>query len=424
MFHHPLDHCILCQATALELVVPLASMPVSTPTFAVPDALKNQDDTIVAAPLNLMLCLTCGHLQVGQRIDAEFNYSNYVYTTASSLGLTEHFAGLARDVLEQIAPTRDQVTPAPLVVEIGSNDGSLLRCFQAAGLRVLGIDPARRIAEEASRRGIETWPRFFGPAVAEEALAAHGPATVIVANNVLANVDDLDAVTRGVERLLSPDGVLVFETQYGADVIRRTLLDTVYHEHLSYFSVTPLVRHLARHRFEIIDVQRIATKGGSIRVTAQRAGGKRSTSPTVAAILAEEAAEGVFSPDFYRPFATRVAAIRQHLNDLVDEHHRQGRDVAGYGISVGTTALLHQFGLAEKIAFLVDDNPQKEPTLRGPGYAIPVLPPAALSERRPGAVIVFAWRYAEPIIAQHQNYLKNGGSFIIPLPTVTVQPVA
>jgi len=410
--YFPLRECILCRSTSLVEAVPLAPMPIATPTFAVPEHLRT-DDAFAAAPLELMLCRDCGHLQTSHRIDPEFNYRNYVYTTASSLGLVEHFRGLAQRVAERVKPAKDA-----LVVEVGSNDGSLLRYFLDAGQRVLGVDPAEAIAAQATAAGIPTHARFFDAALAGEIARDQGKASVVIANNVIANVPDVGVFTRGLDPLLTPDGVFIFETQYGADVIDHLLLDTVYTEHLSYFMIRPLATHFDRHGFQVIDVERIATKGGSIRVTVQRKGGARVVSPSVAAIVADEERRGMFGLDYYGPFTARVQSVAQRLNEIIDAEEAKGRFVAGYGASVGTSTLLHQFGLTGRIRCLFDDNPSKDSHLRGPGYAIPVYPTAAVMEMRPGAIIVFAWRYADPIIAKQQAYVAQGGRFIVPLPDI------
>jgi hypothetical protein len=413
-FSRTLTACILCRSSDLDLAVPLAPMPIATPTFKLPDHLRGRDEAIAAASLDLKLCRACGHLQTTDMVDPEFNYNNYVYKTASSLGLVEHFRGNAEQAMARYKPAK-----SALVAEIGSNDGSLLRFFKDRGHRVLGIDPAQEIARQATANGIETWARFFDRGVAQEAAAKHGQASIILANNVIANIESVGTFTAGLDPLLAPDGVFIFETQYGADVIDRMLLDTVYNEHLSYFMVRPLATHFERQGYQVIAVDRIPTKGGSIRVAVERKGGPRTPSPEVAAIVADEERRGMFGLDYYRAFADRVQAIRQKLHAIVDAEEKKGRFVAGYGVSVGTTSLIHQFGLIGRIRCLFDDNPERESHLRGPGYAIPVLPGSAVAAENPGAIIVFAWRYIDPIAARQQAWLAQGGRFVLPLPEVS-----
>jgi SAM-dependent methyltransferase len=410
---HKRADCRLCGSERLQLAVPLEAEPVVTPNVGL-KAGSDADVERLAAPMDLYLCGQCGHLQIIDVVDPSLQYRNYLYRTSISLGLVEHFRGYAEEVLGRIAPQ-----PGMLVVEFGSNDGSLLRHFQARGMRVLGVDPAERIAAEATAAGVETIAAFFGADIARRIAAEKGPAAIIVANNVLANINDLADVVAGLDVLLAPDGVFVFETQDGSDVIRHNLLDTIYHEHLSYFMAKPLVSFFAAKGFELIDVLPIATKGGSFRCTVQRAGGPRAAAPSVAAAIAVEERDGMYDLATYHAYAGRIAALKTELADMIGAIRSDGGTVAGYGASVGTVALLHQLRLVGAIDFLVDDSPFKA-ALVGPGYEIPILPATALMERKPQAVVVFAWRYAEPIIAKNPAYHGQGGRFIVPLPKVTV----
>ena len=407
--------CRLCHSDKQELVVPMAGMPIGTPNFQVPNASVDDPVFRAAVPMALHLCRDCGHLQILHVGNPEVQYRNYVYTTSLSLGLREHFAGYANDVLSRFA-----IPPGSLVVELGSNDGSLLGFFKERGMRVLGVDPAVDIARRASEAGIETIGDFFTDTIGQRILKSHGPASVVIANNMIANVDNLDPLVIGVRDVLAPDGLFVFETQYGVDVTEKNLLDTVYHEHLSYFNIKPLTRFFARLGMELIDVQHIWTKGGSIRVTVQRAGGAKKPSADVARFIAEEDRLGVDQPAYYAPYVKRIAAIRDELVAMADAAHARGQLVAGYGVSVGTTTLLPQFGLENKIDFLVDDDPKKGNVMAGPGYDIPILPPAALYERKPAFVVVFAWRYVDPIRAKHARYFAEGGKFVVPLPGISM----
>lgn len=410
---HLRQTCRLCHSDRQELVVPLAGMPIGTPNFQVPNA--SADDPVFrsAVPLELYLCRECGHLQILHVGNPEIQYRHYVYTTSLSLGLRDHFSTYANDVI-----SRHAIAPGSLIVELGSNDGSLLGFFRERGMQVLGVDPAVDIARRATEKGIETITDFFTDKVGDRIRQTKGAARVVIANNMIANVDNLDPLVSGVRNLLAPDGLFVFETQYGLDVTEKNLLDTVYHEHLSYFNIKPLTRFFARFGMEVVDVQHIETKGGSIRVTVRHAGALKP-SAEVGRFIAEEDRLGVDQPSYHAAYLRRIAAIRDELVAIADACHARGRQVAGYGVSVGTTTLLPQFGLEKKIDFLVDDDPTKGNVMTGPGYDIPILPPAALYERQPGVVVVFAWRYVDPIRAKHARYFAEGGRFVVPLPSVT-----
>jgi SAM-dependent methyltransferase len=305
-----------------------------------------------------------------------------------------------------------------LVAEIGSNDGTVLGMFQQRDCRVIGVDPATEIAHQASERGIPTIGAFFTAKLAADIAGSEGKAVAILANNVIANIDDLTDLMSGIGALLAPDGVFVFETGYGAEVITKTLLDTIYHEHISYFVVRSLPAFLDRHGLELIDAEVIASKGGSLRVTAQQRGGPRRRSANVDRMIAAERAAGLDRAETFRDFAARVSGIRDRLTSYLAERRALG-PLAGYGASVGSVTLINYFRLAETLAFIADDNPLTE-ELRGPGYRIPVVPSEHIHATNPAAIVVLAWRYLEPIMARHGRYLAQGGEFAVPLPEFSV----
>jgi len=399
----------------LDLALPLAPMPIATPNFAVPNADASNAVFQEAVPLELYLCNDCGLLQILHVGNPDIQYTNYIYTTSLSAGLTEHFKTYAADVLEQLSPDLGS-----LIVEMGSNDGTLLRFFKNAGMNVQGVDPAREIAERATEQGIDTTGAFFGEKIAREIYETKGAAAIVIANNVIANIDDLTDIVVGTRELLVKEGVFVFETQYGVDVVEKNLLDTVYHEHLSYFNIKPLKLHFARHGMEVFDVQRIPTKGGSIRVFVQKINGPRSLKPIVASMISYEEQMGHYKREIYLRWQQEISDIRSHLATIVAEQHAEGRLVGGYGVSVGTTTMMSQFELTKKIDILFDDDPNKDPDLTGPGYSIPVLPTLAVYDKNPGVIIIFAWRYADMIMAKHQKFIEQGGKFIVPLPSLKI----
>jgi SAM-dependent methyltransferase len=417
-FHHRAN-CRLCQSRAVEVVVPLAPIPIATPNIGM--AAKGAEGEGLASalvPLDLYLCRDCGHLQLLDIINPEVQYTHFAYTTSISLGLTEHFGRMADTVIE-----RAKLAPDSLVVEVGSNDGTLLRFFKERGMRVLGIDPARETALRATAEGIETLPTFFTTKLADEIRAKHGPAAVVISNNTFANLDALDDPTVGIRRLLADDGLFVFETQHGADVIKRMLIDTIYHEHLSYFLVGPLVPYFARHGMEFFAVEHLTTKGGSIRGYCQLAGGPYPPDGSVAQITTEETAAGLDKPDTYRHFVERLTALRTDLARAITAEAQAGHKIAGYGASVGTVTLINQFDLGRSLEMVFDDKPLTD-ALLGPGYRIPVLPADALYEQRPDLVVILAWRYADQIIAKHQRYIEGGGRFVVPWPTFSIRETA
>jgi SAM-dependent methyltransferase len=415
LFHHRTT-CRLCQSGSVEVVVPLAPIPVATPNIGFSAKRAGADGLAEAlAPLDLYLCRNCGHLQLLDIIDPDVQYTHFAYTTSISLGLTEHFGRMADAVI-----TRAKLAPGSLVVEVGSNDGTLLRFFKERGMRVLGIDPARATALRATAEGIETLPTFFTARLADKIRAEHGAAAVIISNNTFANLDDLDDPTDGIRRLLADDGLFVFETQHGADVIRRMLIDTIYHEHLSYFLVGPLVPFFARHEMGLFAAEHLTTKGGSIRGYCQLVGGPYRADGSIARMTAEETVGGLTQPETYCQFVERLSVLRADLSRLLAAETEAGRQIAGYGASVGTVTLINQFNLGHTLEMVFDDKPLAE-FLLGPGYRIPVHPASALYEKRPDLVVILAWRYAEPIMAKHCRFIENGGRFVVPWPTFSIR---
>lgn len=411
---HKRTTCRTCGSDKLHLCVPLASVPVISPNVGVHGELDGKPAGEVVAPLDNYLCLECGLVQLLYVVDPALIYGNYRYRTSISLGLADHFRGLAGAVMDRVATGQND-----FVVEFGSNDGTLLGFFRDQGRRVQGVDPAKEIAAEATAKGIPTIADFFNRERGAIIREQHGPAKAMIANNAMANIDDLDEIVAGIHTLLADDGAFVFETQYALDVFEKTLLDVIYHEHISCFSVKPVRRLFERFGMEVFDAERIPTKGGSIRFWTQHAGGPQPISARVAELEALEERTGLYDPLYFQKFSTRIQAINSQLHTLLDEAAATGRPVAVYGTSVGCAALIHQFDLAGRVDFAIDDNAFKD-VLEGPGYSLPIRGGQSLYDTPPAAVIVLAWRYTGPIAAKHPQYLAAGGKFIVPLPEVSV----
>lgn len=402
--------CRLCEATQLELVLQLTPTPPANAFVA-----SDQRATPQAVfPLDVHLCGSCGHLQLLDIVDPKVLFSDYVYVSGTSPVFVEHFRRYAADVTAMVT-----ANPRALAVDIGSNDGTLLRFFQQAGFRVLGIDPARAIAAAASAEGIETEAVFFTESVARRILDGRGPATIITANNVFAHIDDLGDVTRGVARLLDRNGVFVFEVSYLLDVLQKTLFDTIYHEHLSYHAVRPLIGFFQRHGLELFHVQRVGSHGGSLRCFVCPMGADRQPSASLASAIHEEDRHGLFSPQTYRTFASTIDSMKDEVMGLLQAIAARGETVAGYGAPAKATTLLYHFGLGGALRYIVDDSPLKQ-NLFSPGAHIPVLPPTALVENHPDYLLILAWNFAEAIMAKCRTYRDRGGRFIVPLPRCEV----
>ena len=404
------DTCRLCDSRDLELVVPLAPTPVAD-AYVTADRLDEVQDTY---PLDLFLCLGCGHLQLLDVLDSETIFRDYLYETSTSLGLVEHFGRYATEVLGLVDPPKGS-----FILEIGSNDGSLLKSFKAGGMRVLGVDPARQIAQRATASGVETLPDFFTAELARAIKQERGAAAIVTANNVFAHADNLGDMAEGVRELLAPDGVFVFEVAYLVDLIVKCLFDNIYHEHLCNHTVKPLRGFLRHHGMELTDIERVDTKGGSVRGFAKLTSSSPAVSSSVDALIDLESRLGFNGPEKYRAFAAKIDLVKSQLGELLGDLKAQGKTIAGYGASHSVTTLVYYFDIGDVLSFVVDDNKLKH-NLFSPGHHIPVLPSDELYKRNPDYVIVLAWQYSKPIIGKHQAYLDQGGHFIIPMPEVQV----
>jgi len=399
--------CRLCGSTSLEHVLPIKPSAIGD-AFVPVERLSEPQDLY---PLDCYLCLDCGHLQNLDVVDPEILFRDYTYRTSVSLGLVEHFKRYAHSVVSSLS-----IPTGSLVVEMGSNDGSLLKAFKNEGMRVQGVDPARDIAAAATADGIPTISDFFTSALATRIKSEQGEAKLFCANNVFAHIDNMSDVVKGIRWLLADDGAFVFEVSYIVDMIDNMVFDTIYHEHVSHHALIPLETFLNRHDMTLFHVERTGTKGGSIRAFAQpKSTGTRPRSDELSKLIAEEERRGITKPKIYRDWFEEIERCRRHVLAYLDKAIADGKLIAAYGASTTTTTLLYHFELESRVKFIVDDNALKQ-GLYNPGAHIPVLPSSELATRKPDIVVILAWIYAEPILKRNQAYLEAGGRFLLPLP--------
>lgn len=400
--------CTLCASTSLRDVLSLAPTPPAN-EFVSTDEL---DATQTPIPLTLLLCETCGHVQLAEVVDPVRLFGKYVYVSGTSPVFVRHFAEYAEKAIQRFG-----LTSQSRIVEVGSNDGTLLRQFKDRGVpNVLGIDPAAEIAKTARESGIPTREAFFTPALAAEIRGAEGSADLITANNVFAHAEDLESFARAVHALLSDDGVFVFEVSYLVDVVEKLLFDTIYHEHLSYHAVGPLTGFFERLGMRLFDAERIGTHGGSIRCFVCRKDARHPRTATLDALVAHENELGVASPSTYSALKQRISERGQELRTKLAEARARGERIAGFGAPAKLTTLMYEFGLTKtEIDFIVDDSEWKQGRFT-PGTHIPVVPSSQLYERPTQRCVVFAWNFADSIITKHARYREQGGRFLVPLP--------
>jgi SAM-dependent methyltransferase len=403
--------CRSCDHGDLRPILSLGRTPLANALLTA-EQLREPEATF---PLELAFCPACALVQITETVPPEVLFREYAYLSSFSDTVVQNAEGIVHRLIGL-----EGLGSESLAVEIASNDGYLLQHYHHKGIPVLGIEPAANIARVArDERGIPTVCEFFGAQLAAELVAGGRAADVVHGNNVLAHVADLNGVVQGIATVLKPRGVAVIEVPYVKDLIDHCEFDTIYHEHLCYFSLTALDRLFRRHRLVIRDVERIPIHGGSLRIFASRAEWA-IPGEAVKSLLAEEAAWGVDREEFYRGFGAKVERLRASLLELLGGLKTQGRRIAAYGASAKGSTLLNFFGIgADTLEFVVDRSTVKQGRYT-PGTHLPILAPEKVLELRPDYLLLLTWNFADEILAQQQAFRDQGGRFIIPIPECRV----
>ena len=397
--------CRACTSDRMLMFLPLGAHPPAN-AFVRPDRLSTPEPVF---DLDTHVCLSCGLIQVPNVIPPDF-FRNYVYVPSASDTMHEHFRALAATLEESL-----RLGPRDLVVDIGANDGLFLSEWRRRGGRGLAIEPARNLAEIARGRGVTVVNEYFTPELAEIVRAEHGAAAAIVTTNTFNHIDDLHAFMRGVVRLLDKAGTFIVELPHAGDLVELNEFDTVYHEHVSEFTVRSLQDLYAFFDMEVVDITRLPIHGGSMRVFA-RARGRMRPSAEVAQWLAREQALKLFDAETYHAFRARVEANRTALLDMLAELKAASRRLAGYGAPAKGNTLLNYCRIGpDTLEFLADRNPLKH-GLFSPGMRIPVVGPERIEVSRPDYLLVLAWNFADEILSQQAAHRARGGRFILPIP--------
>jgi 2-polyprenyl-3-methyl-5-hydroxy-6-metoxy-1,4-benzoquinol methylase len=396
--------CRLCNSPEVREFLSLGDSPIAD-AYVAEDRVGDKQECF---PLNVCLCQACGHVQLRHVVNPELIYREYLYVTHSSPGLVDYYARYAAEMTQ-----RTKLAMNSLVMDIGSNDGALLRAFQSLGMRVLGVDPAREIARRATQSGIFTVPEFFTPDLAAQLCAEHGKADLVTANNIVANVDDVPEFFSAVATMLAEDGFFVLESGYWLDIVDNMLFDTVYHEHLSYFSILPLQRFVAEHTpLSLVDVLHTPSKGGCLRYVFAKKSQGIPPSRLLCEMAAHEETIGLDRLPFNAGFAEKVEQSKRNTLALLEQLAGANKRLVAYGASNTTTTLFYHYGLGKFFDSIVDDNPIKI-GLFSPGLHIPVLAPSSLYTTEPDYIFIAAWRFADGIMQRHPAF---AGKWIIPLP--------
>jgi hypothetical protein len=405
--YHRQSHCRVCGSTDVVPFLDLGSQPLANAFLKAPAEFAEERKY----PLEVCFCQRCTLVQILDIVDPEVLFRNYIYVTGTSDTIREHNQRYACDLRELL-----KLQPTDLVTEIASNDGSLLACFQSLNVRTLGIEPARNIAEQARARGIEVVNEFFDASLATRVRAQYGPARAVIGNNVFAHVNDPADFLRGAAHLLAEDGFITIEVPYLQEFLERVEYDTVYHEHLSYFSITSLVALAERAELSLVRVDHVPVHGGSVRAYFGRPSHHGGTGPAVREEMARERQSGFDQLATYQEFSRRVKHSRELLLQMLTEFHKLGKQMAAYGAPAKGNTLLNYCGLDTAVVpYTVDKSPLKV-GLYTPGMHLPVFSVETLLERQPDYTLILPWNFAEEIVRQQAEYVKRGGRFILPLP--------
>lgn len=402
--------CRVCNST-IEPFMSFGKMPIAN-GFLTADQLASEYFFELAPAF----CSHCGMFQLIDQPAAEkMFHENYAFFSSTSRYMQIHFKAFADMVMSRIFSGRKD----PFVVELGSNDGIMLRNFKDAGYRHLGIEPSENVADVARAQGIQTLSEFFNLELAERLVAEHGHADAVISANVMCHIPDINAIASGIARLLKSDGVLMFEDPYLGAMIAKTSYDQIYDEHVFIFSATSVAWAFGQHGLELIDVMPQITHGGSMRyVLAPK--GSHPVSPNVAALLEKERAQGLHKPETYDQFRRNCEASRKALRDLLESLRREGKRVVGYGATSKSTTVTNYCGIGiEHIEFISDTTPIKQDKLT-PGSHIPVKPYEAFAQNPPDYALLFAWNHAAEIFQKEQAFKAGGGKWITFVPKVEI----
>ena len=402
--------CLVCGEQRVEAFLDLGRTALAN-KFLMREELAKPEPTY---PLRVGFCHDCTHVQLLERVPPREMFTDYLYISSASDTLKAHLNELSDVVVE-----RYRLGPAHRVMDIGCNDGTLLRGFARHGVKTLGVDPAENLARLATGDGIERYVGFFNAQTAQDLVRGWGRAHAITATNTFPHIPELRDFARGIETALAPGGVFVIEAHALLDLLEQGAFDTIYHEHVSYWALAPMQRLFEPAGLQIVDAERLPIHHGQLRVFVQRRGEGR-VQPRVAQLAALERAKGLDRVETYQRFAEQTARLKRDLTAWLSQARAEGKRVVGYGAPAKGNTLLSFLGLGpETIDYIVDKSPLKQGRYT-PGTHIPVVGPERLLEDQPDYVLLLAWNFAEEILAQQAEYRRRGGVFVVPVPEVRV----
>lgn len=398
--------CRACGSKNLILYLPLGDQALANAFLSPQDVNKPEPKF----PLEVFYCGDCFHSQLGYTVNPDVMFRNYLYVSGTSDAIRKHFAEYAREVFDRF------MKPGDLVIEVASNDGTLLKNFIPWGAKVLGIEPAENIAKMANEDGVLTIPEWHTVEVAKKVVAEHGKAKSIIANNVFAHVDNIHEFAEASRELLADDGVWTIESPHVLHMLQHNEFDTVYHEHIAYLSLYALIPFFKSHGLNLFDVQPTWVHGGSNRMYISK-DMSLPHSDKLKEILQAEIDFGINKPETYQKFRERVEQVKIDLLKLLADLKAQGKTIAGYGAAAKGQTLVQYFGIGtETLKWIADKSPLKQHRL-SPGLHIPIVSPDLINTDTPDYLLILAWNFADEIMRQQADFAAKGGKFIIPIPS-------
>lgn len=404
-------NCRICGETRLQNFLSLGKTPLANSFLSKEDLNKEEN----SFSLELCFCPACKLVQLNYVVPPEMMFKNYLYVSSTTNTFKVHFSDMTEELTRML-----KLDSNSLAVDIGSNDGILLKGFKKFGVQTIGVEPATNIAILAEKEGIETVNDFFDRNAVETIIKRKGKADVITATNVFAHVDDIKSLVSNVKLLLKDNGIFVIEAPYLVDMFEKMTFDTIYHEHLSYFSLTPLVKFFRQMGMEIFKIKKVDVHGGSLRIFIKKNEGNFGIDASVGVTLEFEQQYGINDFETYKKFSANVQLVKLKLLEYLRNVKDQGKSIVGYGAPAKGNTLLNFCNIGTNfIDYIVEDNPLKQ-GLYTPGMHIPVVSFSMLDKKKPDYILILAWNFAEEILQKTRKYREEGIKFIIPLPEVSV----
>ena len=402
--------CRLCESSQIKLVIPLEEIPITEKYLTG----KELGTAVQTFPIDVYMCLDCHHVQLMDVINPEILWDDFTFRTGQAQIIIDHMHDVASITCEKFG-----IPKGSLIIDVGSNDGTMLGFFKNEGMKVIGVDPAKEIANEANNTGIPTIPEFMTTELAKKISLEHGKAALVNCFNTFAHAENMDELMSSISLMVADDGLFMFEVSYLVDIIDNLLLGAIIHEHLCHHSVLPMVKFLKKHNMELIDVRRNKFQGGSFIGIAQHIGSKRKVEESVSSLIKMEENKNFTDPSTIENFSIRLNDLEKKFKKMILGWEKESHLIAGYGAARSGPTLIAQFKIGSKLSFIVDDHPQKV-NKYSPGDKIKVLPTSELCRRMPKYTIILAWVHAEAIVRNNQDYLEKGGNFIVLLPEIKI----